>query len=162
MVLHNVLSALVLIVIFFFIVCITSLFTDTGYLYEQKKFESWERINSMRETNGNFDSCNSYKRLVPSRWLSRELRQVVFGRPIPTIYIDTAVYMRLYWLTHVNGWEQAVYMSHMSQHFRLFQYRIYPCSNVSADGQLYIRCQRRQGGGGAAGVGEGNGRCGEG
>ena len=32
-----------------------------------KKFESFERINSIRETNGNFDSCNSCKRLVPSR-----------------------------------------------------------------------------------------------
>ena len=31
------------------------------------KFESFERINSIRETNGNFDSCNSCKRLVPSR-----------------------------------------------------------------------------------------------
>ena len=32
-----------------------------------EKFESFERINSIRETNGNFDSCNSCKRLVPSR-----------------------------------------------------------------------------------------------
>ena len=32
-----------------------------------RKFESFERINSIRETNGNFDSCNSCKRLVPSR-----------------------------------------------------------------------------------------------
>ena len=32
-----------------------------------EKFKSFERINSMRETNGNFDSCNSCKRLVPSR-----------------------------------------------------------------------------------------------
>ena len=32
-----------------------------------EKFESFERINSLRETNGNFDSCNSCKRLVPSR-----------------------------------------------------------------------------------------------
>ena len=31
-----------------------------------RKFESFERINSIRETNGNFDSCNSCKRL-PSR-----------------------------------------------------------------------------------------------
>ena len=32
-----------------------------------EKFESFERINSIRETNGNFDSCNSCKRLAPSR-----------------------------------------------------------------------------------------------
>ena len=32
-----------------------------------EKFESFERINSIRDTNGNFDSCNSCKRLVPSR-----------------------------------------------------------------------------------------------
>ena len=32
-----------------------------------RKFESFERINSIREMNGNFDSCNSCKRLVPSR-----------------------------------------------------------------------------------------------
>ena len=32
-----------------------------------EKFESFERINSIRETNGNFDSCSSCKRLVPSR-----------------------------------------------------------------------------------------------
>ena len=31
------------------------------------KFESFERINSIRETNESFDSCNSSKRLVPSR-----------------------------------------------------------------------------------------------
>ena len=32
-----------------------------------RKFESFERINSIRETNGNFDSCNSCKRLGTSR-----------------------------------------------------------------------------------------------
>ena len=32
-----------------------------------EKFESFERINSMRETNGNFYSCNSCKQLVLSR-----------------------------------------------------------------------------------------------
>ena len=31
-----------------------------------EKFESLERINSIRETNGSFDSCNSCERLVPS------------------------------------------------------------------------------------------------
>ena len=29
--------------------------------------ESFQRINSIREANGSFDSCNSCKRLVPSR-----------------------------------------------------------------------------------------------
>ena len=38
----------------------------TPYAWAEK-FESFERINSIRETNGNFDSCNSCKRLVPSR-----------------------------------------------------------------------------------------------
>ena len=32
-----------------------------------EKFESFERINSIRETNGKFDSCNSCKRLGTSR-----------------------------------------------------------------------------------------------
>ena len=32
-----------------------------------QKIESFERINSIRETNVNFGSCNSCKRLVPSR-----------------------------------------------------------------------------------------------
>ena len=32
-----------------------------------EKFESFERINSIRETNGNFDSCNLCKRLGTSR-----------------------------------------------------------------------------------------------
>ena len=36
------------------------------YTWEEK-FESFERINSIRETNGNFDSCNSSKRLGTSR-----------------------------------------------------------------------------------------------
>ena len=40
------------------------------------KFESFERINSIRETNRNFDSCNSSKRLVPSR--SHELHESKF------------------------------------------------------------------------------------
>ena len=32
-----------------------------------EKFESFERINSIRLTNGNFDSCNSCKRLGTNR-----------------------------------------------------------------------------------------------
>ena len=40
--------------------------TLTPYTWAEK-FESFERINSIRETNGNFDPCNSCKRLVPSR-----------------------------------------------------------------------------------------------
>ena len=36
---------------------------DPGYM-SRKKFESLERMNSIRETNGSFDSC---KRLVPTR-----------------------------------------------------------------------------------------------
>ena len=43
-----------------------SCLTVTLYTWAEK-FESFERINSIRETNGNFDSCNSCKRLVPSR-----------------------------------------------------------------------------------------------
>ena len=38
----------------------------TPYTWAEK-FESLERINSIRETNGNFDSCNSCKRLGTSR-----------------------------------------------------------------------------------------------
>ena len=40
--------------------------SPTPYTWAEKS-ESFERINSIRETNGNFDSCNSCKRLVPSR-----------------------------------------------------------------------------------------------
>ena len=39
--------------------------TDPGYM--SRKIRSFELINSIRETNGNFDSCNSCERLVPSR-----------------------------------------------------------------------------------------------
>ena len=39
--------------------------SNTAYM--DRKFESFERINSIRETNGNFDSCNSCKRLGTSR-----------------------------------------------------------------------------------------------
>ena len=38
----------------------------TPYTWAEK-FESFEPINSIRETIGNFDSCNSCKRLVSSR-----------------------------------------------------------------------------------------------
>ena len=38
----------------------------TPYTWAEK-FESFERINSIRETKGNFDSCNSCKRLGTSR-----------------------------------------------------------------------------------------------
>ena len=38
----------------------------TPYTWAEK-FESFERINSIRETNGNFDSCYSCEWLVPSR-----------------------------------------------------------------------------------------------
>ena len=61
-----------------------------------EKLESLERINSIRETNGNFDSCNSCKRL------------------------DEKQTEILTHVTHANGWEPAVYMSYMSQNFRLF------------------------------------------
>ena len=37
-----------------------TLHDDPGYM--SRKFESFERINSIRETNGNFDSCNSCER----------------------------------------------------------------------------------------------------
>ena len=40
--------------------------TMTPYTWAEK-FESFEGINSIRETNGNFDPCNSCNRLVPSR-----------------------------------------------------------------------------------------------
>ena len=35
-------------------------------VYMSRKFESFERIISIRVTNGNSDSCHSCKRLVPS------------------------------------------------------------------------------------------------
>ena len=36
-------------------------------IHEPKKFESFERMNSIHETSGNFDSCKSCKRLETSR-----------------------------------------------------------------------------------------------
>ena len=36
-------------------------------VYTSRKMEIFERINSIRETKGNFDSCNSCKRLETSR-----------------------------------------------------------------------------------------------
>ena len=36
-------------------------------IHQQKKIESFERIHSIGETNGSFDSCNSCKRLVLNR-----------------------------------------------------------------------------------------------
>ena len=41
-------------------------FSLTPYTWAEK-IRNFERINSMRETNGNFDSCNSCKRLGTSR-----------------------------------------------------------------------------------------------
>ena len=46
------------------------------WIHEPKNFESFERINSIRETNGNFDSCNSCKWLVLSSL--HELRESKF------------------------------------------------------------------------------------
>ena len=40
-------------------------------ILKHKKIGSFERINSLRETNGNFDSCNSCKRLGTSRLFIR-------------------------------------------------------------------------------------------
>ena len=39
--------------------------SDPGYM--SRNLESLERINSIHETNGRFESCNSCKRLVSSR-----------------------------------------------------------------------------------------------
>ena len=39
--------------------------------------ESFERINSIRETNGNFDSCNLCERLVPSRYTSCRITSIL-------------------------------------------------------------------------------------
>ena len=46
--------------------CVGHRVAMTPYTWAEK-FERFVRKNSMRETNGNFDSCNSCKRLVPSR-----------------------------------------------------------------------------------------------
>ena len=39
-------------------------------IHEQNNFESFERINSIRVTNGNFDSCNSCRRLGIAVYMS--------------------------------------------------------------------------------------------
>ena len=41
---------------------------DPGYM--SRKFESFERINSIRDTNGSFDSCNSCKWLGTAVYMS--------------------------------------------------------------------------------------------
>ena len=50
--------------------------TDLGYM--SRKLESFQRLNTMRETNGNFDTCNSRKRLVPSRLHELHVSKVPF------------------------------------------------------------------------------------
>ena len=47
-------------------VCLSGCRSLTPYTWAEK-IKSFERINSIRETNGNFDSCNSCKRLGTSR-----------------------------------------------------------------------------------------------
>ena len=68
----------------------------------QKKSESLERINSIRETNGNFDSCKSCNSCN-------------------------------------SCLEPAIYMSYISQNFRLFHYRIYPFETF----EFFCSCIRR-------------------
>ena len=49
---------------------------DPGYM--SRKIKSFERINSIQETNGNFDSCKTCKRLGTSRL--QELHESKFQR----------------------------------------------------------------------------------
>ena len=58
--------------------------TDHGYT--SKILESLERINSIRETNGSFDSCNSCKRLVSSRLHELRERKLPFVSRIEFIH----------------------------------------------------------------------------
>ena len=44
--------------------------------YMSRKFESFKRMNSIRVTNGYFDSCTSCKRLAPAVYLSRMSQNV--------------------------------------------------------------------------------------
>ena len=79
--------------------------TDPRYTWAEK-FERFERINSIRETDGNFDSCNSCKRLVPSRL--HELHESKFPSVSRIEFIRSK---RSNFSAHVNGVSDPVYMS---------------------------------------------------
>ena len=61
-----------------------------------EKFESFERINSIRETNGNFDSCNSCKRLVPSRLHELHESKFPFVSRIEFIRSKLSIFLLMY------------------------------------------------------------------
>ena len=74
--------------------------SDPGYM--SRKFESLERINSIRETNGNFDSCNSCKGLGTNRL---QLMQLMH-----THHATHATHA-----IHVYGWFTAVYVHELHE-----------------------------------------------
>ena len=68
----------------------------SGPGYMSRKFESFERINSIRETNGNFDSCNSCKRLIPSRLDELHESKFVFASLIEFICSKLSDFLLMY------------------------------------------------------------------
>ena len=63
-----------------------------------EKFEIFQRINSVCETNGSFDSCNSCKRLVPSRLHELHDSKLPFVSRIESIRSKLSIFS-----AHVSG-----------------------------------------------------------
>ena len=71
--------------------------------YMSKQFESFERINSIRK-NGNFDSCNSCKQLVPSRLYEIHESKFLHVSRIEFIIRNFRVFLLMYRIrTHSLG-----------------------------------------------------------
>ena len=67
-------------------------------IHEQKKLECFERINSMRETNGSFYSCKSCKRLGASRFQELHESKLPFVSRIEFIRLKLSKFS-----VHVSG-----------------------------------------------------------
>ena len=79
----------------FLLMCPGSVTPDTW----AETFEILERINSMRETNESFDSCNSCKRLVSSRLHELHESKLSFVSRIKFIHSKLSIFIS----AHVSG-----------------------------------------------------------
>ena len=67
---------------------------DPGYM--SSKFESLERINSIRETNGSFDACISCKRLGTSRLHEIHVPKLPFVSRIEFVRFKLSIFLFMY------------------------------------------------------------------
>ena len=67
-------------------------------IHEQKNFESFERIDSIRETSESFYSYNSWKRLIPSRLHELHESKLTFVSRIEFIRSKLSIFS-----AHVSG-----------------------------------------------------------